>query len=286
MSILTAIFQAIGQVLTYIFPLSESGHSAIFHDFSGRFTGSCSELTGLIHIGIAVGIIAAFWKVFLKLIFEFVLTGKEILTKKLDLKKTANSRKFMYYTFIPYIFMLAYLIPVGSTNIYGVLHAYAYDGNLVSEGICFLVDAVFLLFAYFRLKKNEKGNQLSLPAVLVVGCAVFFALPVSGLSLCALVIAILALFGTNPKIAFRYFISLSAPILLVQGIIEIATCVSYVNIFAGIIGVVIAIALTFIESKFLLQIVKSNSLNYFSYYGFTVGGLTLIIGIIEIIVRK
>lgn len=71
-----------------------------------------------------------------------------------------------------------------------------------------------------------------------------------------------------------------------QGIIEIATCVSYVNIFAGIIGVVIAIALTFIASKFLLQIVKSNSLNYFSYYGFTVGGLTLIIGIIEIIVRK
>ncbi|UKI23506.1 MAG: hypothetical protein L6V88_03305 [Anaerotruncus sp.] len=121
-----------------------------------------------------MGIIAAFWKVFLKLIFEFVLTGKEIFTKKLDLKKTANSRKFMYYTFIPYIFMLAYLIPVGSTNIYGVLHAYAYDGNLVSEGICFLVDAVFLLFAYFRLKKNEKGNQLSLPAVLVVGCAVFF----------------------------------------------------------------------------------------------------------------
>ena len=265
MSILTAIFQAIGQVLTYIFPLSESGHSAIFHDFSGRFTGSCSELTGLIHIGIAVGIIAAFWKVFLKLIFEFVLTGKEIFTKKLDLKKTANSRKFMYYTFIPYIFMLAYLIPVGSTNIYGVLHAYAYDGNLVSEGICFLVDAVLLL---------------------VVGCAAFFALPVSGLSLCALGIAILVLFGTNPKIAFRYFISLSAPILLVQGIIEIATCVSYVNIFAGIIGVVIAIALTFIASKFLLQIVKSNSLNYFSYYGFTVGGLTLIIGIIEIIVRK
>ena len=265
-------------MLTYIFPLSESGHSAIFHDFSGRFTGSCSELTGLIHIGIAVGIIAAFWKVFLKLIFEFVLTGKEIFTKKLDLKKTANSRKFMYYTFIPYIFMLAYLIPVGSTNIYGVLHAYAYDGNLVSEGICFLVDAVLLLFAYFRLKKNEKGAQLSLPAVLVVGCAAFFALPVSGLSLCALVIAILVLFGTNPKIAFRYFISLSAPILLVQ--------VSYVNIFAGIIGVVIAIALTFIASKFLLQIVKSNSLNYFSYYGFTVGGLTLIIGLIEIIVRK
>lgn len=93
------------------------------------------------------------------------------------MKKTANSRKFMYYTFIPYIFMLAYLIPVGNSNIYGVLHAYSYDGNLVSEGICFLIDAVLLLFASFKLKKNEKGSQLSLPAVLVVGCAAFSLFP-------------------------------------------------------------------------------------------------------------
>lgn len=286
LSILTAIFQAIGQVITHIFPVSESGHSAIFHDFSSRFTGSCSELTGLVHIGIAVGVLAAFWKVFLRLVLEFVSTGKDIFTKKLDLKKTANSRKFMYYTFIPYIFMLAYLIPVGNSNIYGVLHAYSYDGNLVSEGICFLIDAVLLLFASFKLKKNEKGSQLSLPAVLVVGCAAFFSIPVSGLSLCALVISILALFGTNPKIAFRYFVSLTVPILLVRGIIEIATCVSYVNIAAGIIGVVIAVALSYIASKLLLRVVKSNSLGYFSYYGFAIGGLTLIIGIIEIFVRK
>lgn len=139
-----------------------------------------------------------------------------------------------------------------------------------------------------RISGSKKRKRHSAFASRGACCGLrsFFALPVSGLSLCAIIIAILALFGTNPKIAFRYFISLSAPILLVQGIIEIATCVSYVNIFAGIIGVVIAIALTFIASKFLLQIVKSNSLNYFSYYGFTVGGLTLIIGIIEIIVRK
>ncbi|MDE6125052.1 MAG: undecaprenyl-diphosphate phosphatase, partial [Eubacterium sp.] len=76
MSIITAIFQAIGQALTFIFPISESGHSAVFHDFSSRYSGSCSELTGLIHIGIAIGIIAAFYKVFISLIMEFVNTCK------------------------------------------------------------------------------------------------------------------------------------------------------------------------------------------------------------------
>lgn len=287
MSILTAIFQAIGQVLTYIFPLSESGHSSVFHDFAGRFTNNCSELTGLIHIGMAIGIAAAFYKIFLKLIFEFVSAGRDLFTRKLDLKKTTNSRKFMYYTFIPYIFMLVYLIPIGGgRNIFELLHSYSYDGNLISEGVSFLINAVLLIIAFIKLSKNEKGGQLSAPAVLLTSVLVFFSVPVSGLSMCALVISVLSLFGVNRKIAFRYFISLSVPILVVRGIIEIACCVTYVNIIAGIIGVVVAGVLAYFVSKLLLFFVKNNYLNYFSYYGFTVGGLSLIIGIIEIVINN
>ena len=64
MWILTAIFQAIGQAFTWVFPVSESGHSVIFHNFSGRFTNACSQLTGVIHIGIAIGLFIAFYKLF------------------------------------------------------------------------------------------------------------------------------------------------------------------------------------------------------------------------------
>lgn len=274
-------------MLTYIFPLSESGHSSIFHDFAGRFTNNCSELTGLIHIGMAIGIATAFYKIFLKLIFEFVSTGRDLFTRKLDLKKTTNSRKFMYYTFIPYIFMLVYLIPVGGgRNIFELLHSYSYDGNLISESVSFLINAVLLIIAFIKLSKNEKGSQLSAPAVLLTSVLVFFSVPVSGLSMCALVLSVLVLFGVNRKIAFRYFISLSVPILVVRGIIEIACCVTYVNIIAGIIGVVVAGVLAYFVSKLLLFVVKNNYLNYFSYYGFTLGGLSLIIGIIEIIINN
>lgn len=274
-------------MLTYLFPLSESGHSAIFHDFAGRYTNNCSELTGLIHIGIAVGILIAFYKVFLKLVFEFFSTGKEIFTKNFDIKKTNNSRKFMYYTFIPYIFMLIYLIPVGGgRNIYSLLDSYSYDGNLISEGICFLINAVLLLLVSIKLAKNEKGVQLSAPAVLVTSVLMFFAIPVSGLSVCAVVVSVLALFGINKKIAFRYFISLSVPILLVRGIIEIALCVTYINIVAGIIGVIIAIAFSFFISKLSLYLLKNNFYKFFSYYGFAVGGLSVIIGIIEVAISS
>lgn len=55
------------------------------------------------------------------------------------------------------------------------------------------------------------------------------------------------------KIAFRYFISLSVPVLLVRGIIEIAVCVTYINIIGGIIGVVVAGVLAFLfqNSRFM-----------------------------------
>ena len=75
MWILTAIFQAIGQAFTWVFPVSESGHSVIFHNFSGRFTNACSQLTGVIHIGIAIGLFIAFYKLFISLSKIFLQLG-------------------------------------------------------------------------------------------------------------------------------------------------------------------------------------------------------------------
>ena len=86
MWILTAIFQAIGQAFTWVFPVSESGHSVIFHNFSGRFTNACSQLTGVIHIGIAIGLFIAFYKLFISLFKNFFATWNDIFHKRLDLK--------------------------------------------------------------------------------------------------------------------------------------------------------------------------------------------------------
>lgn len=231
----------------------------------------------------AIGIIVASYKVFMRLVYEFVFTGKEIFTKTLDLKKTSNSRKFMYYTFIPYIFMIVYAIPLGNgANIFSVLNSYSYDGNLISEGICFILSASLLLLASLKLKRDEKGSNLSVLCAIVISVGVFFALPVAGLSICCLVVSIAALFGTNRKIAFRYFVSISAPILVVSGIVEIARCVTYVNVISGIIAVVLSGVVSFFACKLLLYVIKNNYLKYFSFYDYAIGAIALFAGIIEI----
>ncbi len=286
MSIVTSIFQAIFQAITYIFPMSENGHSAVFHDFAGRYTNSVSELTGLIHIGIAVGIIIAFYKVFIRLIYEFFSTWSDVFSKRLDIKKSSGSRKFMYLTWIPYILMLIYLIPVkDGENIFDILNSVAWDGNLFGEGIFFLITATLIMAAYFVLNKNRNGKSLTLIGAAAASVLIFFSLPLPGLSISASVICVLILCGINKKASFRYFVSVSAPILICTGIAEIVKCAEYVKIVPGIIAVVLSAAAAFFCSKLLLALISSNKIKIFSIYNYALGAIITVIGIIEIFVK-
>lgn len=286
MSILTAIFQAIGQAIAYIFPLSDSGHASVFQDFSSRFSGKYSELTGLIYIGIAIGIVAAFYKLFIKLTYEFFGGFNDLFHKRLDIKGSTTRRKFMYLTLIPFVFMLFYLIPIGDKgNIYQCIKTLSYDGNLLSEGLCFVVSSILLFFASFKLAKNEKVNAYTLPIAVILGVAIFFTLPLSGLSLCATIISISILLDVNKKSALRYFVTISVPVLIVKGIIEVVACDIYIDVLAGIIGVVIGAVVSYFACKLLVYVIKTYKIKYFSYYNFALGIILIIVGIVEILVK-
>lgn len=286
LSILTAIFQAIGQAIAFIFPLSDSGHASIFQDFSSRYSGKYTELTGLIYIGIAIGIIIAFYKLFIKLTYEFFAGFNDLFHNRLDVNNLTTRRKFTYLTLIPFVFMLLYLIPIGDKgNIYQCIRMLSYDGNLLSEGICFVVSATLLLLASIKLTKSEKSKQFTLPDAVILGVAIFFTLPLAGLSLCATVLSVSVLLNVNKKAALRYFVAISAPILLVKGIVEVVACVTYINVFAGIIGVVLGAVFSFFACKFLIFFVKTYRLKYFSYYNYSLGVILVIVGVIEILAK-
>ena len=288
MSIITAIFQAIGQALTFIFPISESGHSAIFHNFAARNSGDVSELTGLIHIGIALGIIIAFYKVFLRNFVEIVNSVKEIFSKDLKFRRANNSRKFIYFALISFVPMLLYFIPFGKKgNLYQILHALSFDSNLLSEGIAFLVTATLLLFASMTMAKNKenRGNQLSVPIVVILAVLIFITLPIAGLSLSAVIISAAIICNINKNIAFRYFLSISVPILIVKGIIEIVVCTSRISVVAGVIAVVVAAAAAYLFSKLFKAVVRNMFLKYFSYYDYAIGVIVLVTGIVQFIIK-
>lgn len=285
MSILTAIFQAIAQALTWIFPVSESGHSAIFHDFAGRYSGACSKLTGIIHIGIAIGIFIALFPLFKKLFINFFGCAKELVKKELDIKNLSSVRQFMLMTIISLVPMLLYLIPVGKgVNIYQVFNRFSYNGTVLDEGVCLALTGVLLLFALTRINKVNP-----LPPVfqaLLLAAVAFLAVPTAGCSLVAGVFCVGVIIGMNRKTAVKYSLVMSFVYLIVKGIIEICVGVTAVSVVSIIIAVILSAAAAFFFVRLLMYVIKKKLLNYIAWYDIILGVLCVIIGIFELFIKK
>lgn len=286
MSVLTAIIQAIFQAVTYILPISETGHSSMFHDFAGRFDPSAAAITGIIHIGIALGIIFATYKLFLSMLTEFLGVFGDLFKKQLFSASPKPARKFMYYTLLSFVPMLLWLIPLGDKGfLFTFLRSSGYNETLFDDGIFFLITGALVLLCARQLGLSNNNKNVNLIFSLIVGFASVILVPVSGLSYLFGVFAILMLLGVTKKISLRYSFVLSVPVLIVMGIIEICTATEAANIAAAIIGLILSAAVSFLCVRVLKWIIKNEKLMYFAYYDFGVGVLALIIGIFELILR-
>lgn len=285
MSVLTAIFQAVAQAFMWVFPLSESGHSSIFHDFAGRYTGAVSQLTGIIHIGIAIGMFIACFKLFTNLFINFFKGWTELFAKKLSVKSSSPQRRFMYMTIISFAFFIFYLIPLGDRgNFYHVLHAVSYNGNLLGEGICFALTGALLVAVCSLADKKLNAFSPVLSSVFL-GIIAFLALPVAGASFVGGIFAMAIIFGMSEKYALRYAAVLSVPVLIVMGIIEICTGVTKVTAVSAIIGLIVSAVCAFFAVRLLQYIVKKKQLKYMAVYNIAVGIICVIIGIFEIVIK-
>lgn len=285
MSIITAIFQALFQAICIILPISENAHSAVFHDFSSRFGGENSALTGIIHIAVAVGIAVAMLKLFIRMINEFVFTIKDVVNKQAKANSQKPARQFMYNSLLSLVPLLLWLIPCGSKGfLYTLLRSSQYNSTLLDEGIFMLITAGFL-FAVIRVLTIKTNNKdiTQLPAV-VVGVVAFLIAPL-GFSFIGVVFSVLLIFGIKTKQALNYTLYISVPVLLVKGIIELCTATVAMTVLQAIIAVVIAIAASFVLVRLLKYFVKNNLLSFFAWYDTAFGAVILVVGIFELIFR-
>ena len=286
MSILTAIIQAIFQAITFIFPISENGHSSMFHDFAGRTDYSCAAITGIIHIGIAIGIIIALYKLFLTLSKEFFKTFADIFKKRIKTEQPTPSRKFMYYSLLSFAPMILWLIPTGKNGfLFSLLRKTGYNATLFDDGIFFVITGVLVVLCAKQLLLSKNNKNISLIYALIIGFLSLILVPVSGLSLIGGVFCVLMLLGVSKKLSFRYAFVLSVPVLIVMGIIELCSASTPAGIAAIIIGLILSAAASFLCVRVLKWVINNDKLKYFGYYDFGVGALALIIGLFELILK-
>lgn len=286
MSVIISILQSIFQTIGWIMPISESGHSTIYHTFAGRADGSFASVTGAVHIGIAIGITVAMLKFFITLTKDFFGCGVDLVQRRFSYREAKPARVFMLMTLISFALMVFWLLPLGSKGfLFTALSRTAYNGTLIDDGIFLAITGALVFFASRQLENGNNNKTLSIVPAVIVGVASLFLVPVSGLSLIGGVWAILVLFGISRKLAYRYAFVMSVPVLLVMGIVQLATAEYKSSIAEIIIALILSAGCAFLLTRVFKNAVKKGLMKYIATYEFGIAGITLLIGIIQFLTR-
>lgn len=263
------------QGLTEYLPVSSSGHLEIFRQILGKdLEGNMAlEFDLMLHVATVLSTIVILWHEFWPLLKSFVTFRRD--------------DKFYYVCKI-----LVSCIPVG---IVGVLFekqiSKFFEGNLMIVGICLLVTAALLCFAYFTRTRHAlqnpsapQGRDISWTDAFIIGCGQAIAV-LPGLSRSGTTIATGILLGDNrEKVARFSFLMVIIPILG-KGLLDLKdllwpdTAEVAANAAATVAVSPMAIAVGFLASfivgciacKWMLDIVKKGKLVWFAVYCAIVG---------------
>lgn len=276
MNWLDALILGIVQGLSEYLPISSSGHLEIFKQVLGLELDpdASLEFSIMLHVATVLSTVVILWR-------EFYPLLKSFLTVQRD-------DKFYYVCKI-----LLSCIPVGIVGVFFKDRiSELFDGNLTVVGICLLVTAGLLAFAYFTrtrpLLENPKqpqGRDISWIDALVIGCAQAVAV-LPGLSRSGSTIATGILLGDNrAKVAQFSFLMVIIPILG-EGLLDLkdllwpdaleATAAVSVGAVPMIVGFLSSFLVGCAACKWMLNIVKKGKLVWFAVYCVAAGVLCLL----------
>lgn len=265
------------QGLTEYLPVSSSGHLEISRQILGQDLdgGVAMELDLMLHVATVLSTIVVLWH-------EFWPLAKSFFTFRRD-------SNFYYVCKI-----LVSCIPVG---IVGVLLEKQiekfFEGNLTIVGICLLVTAALLCFAYFtrtrealRNPSAPQGRDITWLDAFIIGCGQALAV-LPGLSRSGTTIATGILLGDNrEKVAKFSFLMVIIPILgkglldlkdllfpdvVAEGVQQAAA----VSPVAMIVGFLASFIVGCAACKWMLSIVRKGKLVWFAVYCVLVGVLCI-----------
>ena len=274
---LDTLILGIVQGLTEYLPVSSSGHLEISRQILGQDLdgGAAMELDLMLHVATVLSTIVVLWHEFWPLV-------KSFFTFKRD-------NNFYYVCKI-----LVSCIPVG---IVGVLLEKQiekfFEGNLVIVGICLLVTAALLCFAYFtrtrealRHPSGPQGRDITWLDAFIIGCGQAIAV-LPGLSRSGTTIATGILLGDNrEKVAQFSFLMVIIPILG-KGLLDLKdmlmpdpatageAAAAAVDPVALLVGFLASFIVGCLACKWMLSIVKKGKLVWFAVYCVLAGALCI-----------
>lgn len=271
---LDALWLGIIQGLSEYLPISSSGHLEIFKQILGVDLApeASLEFSVMLHVATVLSTIVILWK-------EFWPLCRSFFTFRRD-------DNFYYVCKI-----LLSCIPVGIVGVcFKKQISTLFEGNLTIVGICLIVTALLLSFAYFTRTrqallnpKAPQGRDISWTDAFVIGIGQAIAV-LPGLSRSGTTIATGILLGDNrEKVARFSFLMVIIPILG-EGLLDIkdmlfpeaeaaagAVASAPVSGLAIAVGFLASFIVGCLACKWMLDIVKKGKLVWFAVYCLVAG---------------
>ena len=270
-----ALILGIVQGLSEYLPISSSGHLEIFKQVLGLDLNpdASLEFSVMLHVATVLSTIVVLWKEFMPLCVSFFTFRRD--------------NNFYYVCKI-----LLSCIPVAIVGVFFKDQvASLFEGDLTVVGICLMVTAVLLSFAYFTRTRPALAGRAGKPArdiswldAFIIGCSQAVAV-LPGLSRSGTTIATGILLGDKREsiAQFSFFMviipSLGDGLLDIKKMLEPATDV-VASASIGAIPMIVGFCASFIMGclacKWMLNIVKKGKLVWFAVYCVAAGLLCLL----------
>ncbi|MDE6534689.1 MAG: undecaprenyl-diphosphate phosphatase [Muribaculaceae bacterium] len=270
-----ALILGIVQGLAEYLPISSSGHLEIMKQILGLDLDPDSSLmfSMMLHVATVLSTIVILWREFWPLVVSFF-----------GFKRDDN---FYYVCKI-----LLSCIPVGIVGVcFKKELSSLFDGNLTVVGICLMVTAALLCFAYFTRTREALGNpeapqgrDISWTDAFIIGLSQAVAV-LPGLSRSGTTIATGILLGDNrAKVANFSFLMVIIPILG-EGLLDLkdllfpdadAAAQASIGLLPVAVGFLASFIVGCLACKWMINIVKKGKLVWFAVYCAAAGALCLL----------
>lgn len=270
-----ALILGIIQGLSEYLPISSSGHLEIFKQILGVHLDpdASLEFSIMLHVATVLSTIVILWHEFYPLLVSF-------FTVKRDDR---------FYTVCK---ILLSCIPVGIVGAFFQKDVEEFfKGNLTVVGICLIVTAALLCFAYFTRTRaaiknpgSPQGRNITWLDAFIIGCAQAIAV-LPGLSRSGTTIATGIILGDNrEKVAQFSFLMVIIPILG-KGLLDLkdmifpdaaASAAPSIGTLPLIVGFLASFIVGCIACKWMLDIIKKGKLVWFAVYCVIAGIVCLI----------
>ena len=301
MTIFEAVIQGIIQGATEFLPVSSSGHLSISQHFFGiELPGLLFDL--MLHIGTLIAVVFVYRKLIVELIIEFFRLIADIFRREFKWSEMEEQRRLLMMLMIGLIPLFLLFLPIPGTGmkLKDISEMLATDTKIMAEGIALLVTSMLIFTGIRRNTKiisqkivtDPNGNitvskgrrKIHTSDAILIGFTQCMAAVFPGLSRSGSTLSVGLMRGINKKTALDYSFVLGIPAIIAATLVsakDAAAESEIIGIAPMIVGVIVSAIVGFLAIKLLKWIVSSDKLSIFAYYTLIVGGIVVIIAVIE-----